>query len=111
MISPASHAAVMAAAATLEPADLSTLDRDRDILVPTGLLVLPEPVVVVNRTGSLSDTKAFGWQFITQCQVLPTAQYLGVRVTTFMTATGRCSRPGGARRSPGRVRPEARCRR
>jgi len=59
------HAAVMAAAATLEPADVSTLDRDRDVLVRTGLLVLPEPVLVVNRTGSLSDTRAFGWQFIT----------------------------------------------
>ncbi|MER6160920.1 hypothetical protein ABT147_36265 [Streptomyces sp. NPDC001868] len=33
VISPAAHAAVMAAAATLEPADISTLDRDRDILV------------------------------------------------------------------------------
>ncbi|MER5668183.1 hypothetical protein [Streptomyces mirabilis] len=87
VISPAAHAAVMAAAATLEPADLSTLDRDRDILVPIGLLVLPEPVVVVNRTGSLSDTKAFGWQFITQHQVLPTAQYPGVRVTTSGTRT------------------------
>ena len=57
-------------------------------LAPTGLLVLPEPVVVVNRTGSLSDTKAFGWQFITQYQVLPTAQYPGVRVTTFMDRDG-----------------------
>ncbi|WP_307841065.1 hypothetical protein [Streptomyces sp. GESEQ-4] len=88
VISPAAHAAVMAAAATLEPADVSTLDRDRDILVPTGLLVLPEPVVVVNRTGSLSDIKAFGWQFITQHQILPTAQYPGVRVTTFMDRDG-----------------------
>jgi hypothetical protein len=68
VISPAAHAAVMAAAATLEPADVSTLDRDQDILVPTGLLVLPEPVVVVNRTGTLSDTRAFGWQFVTQHQ-------------------------------------------
>lgn len=88
VISPAAHAAVMAAAATLEPADVSTLDRDRDILIPTGLLVLPEPVVVVNRTGSLSDTRAFGWQFITQHQILPTAQYSGVRVTTFMDRDG-----------------------
>jgi hypothetical protein len=56
----------MAAAATLEPAHVSTLDRDRGILLPTGLLMLPEPIVVVNRAGSLSDTKAFGWQFITQ---------------------------------------------
>ncbi|MCQ4084368.1 hypothetical protein NGB36_28250 [Streptomyces sp. RB6PN25] len=88
VISPAAHAAVMAAAATLEPADVSTLDRDRDVIVPIGLLVLPEPVVVVNRTGSLSDTAAFGWQFVTQHQVLPTAQYAGVRVTTFMDRDG-----------------------
>ncbi|MCF3135582.1 hypothetical protein IPZ69_35740 [Streptomyces olivochromogenes] len=94
VISPAAHAAVMAAAATLEPADVSTLDRDRDILVPTGLLVLPEPVVVVNRTGSLSDTKAFGWQFITQHQILPSAQYPGVRVTTFMDRDGPVQPPG-----------------
>lgn len=88
VISPAAHAAVMAAAATLEPADVSTLHRDRDILVPTALLVLPEPVVVVNRTGSLSDIKAFGWQFVTQHQILPTAQYPGVQVTTFMDRDG-----------------------
>lgn len=88
VISPAAHAAVMAAAATLEPADISTLDRDRDILMPTGLLVLPEPIVVVNRTGTLSDTRAFGWQFITQHQILPTARYPGVRVTTFMDRDG-----------------------
>ncbi|MFB7506151.1 hypothetical protein [Streptomyces broussonetiae] len=94
VISPAAHAAVMAAAATLEPADVSTLDRDQDILVPTGLLVLPEPVVVVNRTGSLSDTRAFGWQFVTQHQILPTAQYPGVRVTTFMDRDGPVQPPG-----------------
>ncbi|WP_369253844.1 hypothetical protein [Streptomyces sp. R35] len=88
VISPAAHAAVMAAAATLEPADVSTLDRDRDVLVPSGLLVLPEPIVVVNRTGSLSDTRAFGWQFVTQHQILPTAQYSGVQVTTFMDRDG-----------------------
>ncbi|WP_236669881.1 hypothetical protein [Streptomyces antimycoticus] len=88
VISPAAHAGVMAAAATLETTDISTLDRERDIVVTDGLLVLPEPVVVVNRAGSLSDTKAFGWQFITQHQILPTAQYAGVRVTTFMDRDG-----------------------
>ncbi|MFC9848645.1 hypothetical protein ACFWFF_34725 [Streptomyces sp. NPDC060223] len=41
VVSPAAHAAVMAAAATLELADVSTLHRDQDILVPTALLVLP----------------------------------------------------------------------
>jgi hypothetical protein len=88
VISPAAHAAVMAAAETVEPADVTTLDRDRDIVVPEGLLVLPEPVVIENRTGSLSDTAAFGWQFIVQHQILPTTQYPGVQITTFMDRDG-----------------------
>ncbi|MFJ4931627.1 hypothetical protein [Streptomyces sp. NPDC088736] len=103
VVSPAAHAAAMAAAATLEPADVSTLDRDRDIPMRTGLLVLPEPVVVVNRTGSLSDTRAFGWQFITQHQILPTAQYPGVRVSTFMDRDGPVQ-PAGWRQAVSRAR-------
>ncbi|MFF9127929.1 hypothetical protein ACF09J_32520 [Streptomyces sp. NPDC014889] len=88
VISPAAHAAVMAAAATLEPADVGTLDKNRDIPMPTGLLVLPEPVVVENRGGSLSDIRAFGWQFVTQYQVLPDAQYSGVQLACFMDRDG-----------------------
>ncbi|MGW5330893.1 hypothetical protein [Streptomyces sp. NPDC004014] len=88
VISPAAHAAVMAAAATLEPSDVATLDKDRDIPMPAGLLVLPEPVVVENRGGSLSDIGAFGWQFVTQDQVLPDAQYPGVQLTCFMDRDG-----------------------
>ncbi|MFK4122902.1 hypothetical protein [Streptomyces longwoodensis] len=88
IISPAAHAAVMAAAATLEPADVGTLDKDRDIAIRTGLLVLPEPVVVENRGGSLSDVRAFGWQLVTQHQVLPDAQYPGVQLTCFMDRDG-----------------------
>ncbi|WP_237276972.1 hypothetical protein [Streptomyces caniscabiei] len=88
VISPAAHAAVMAAAATLEPADVATLTKDRDIPMPTGLLVLPEPVVVENRGGSLSDIRAFGWQFVTQDQVLPDAQYPGIQLTCFMDRDG-----------------------
>jgi hypothetical protein len=56
--------------------------------MPTGLLVLPEAVVVENRGGSLSDIRAFGWQFITQDQVLPDAQYRGVQLTCFMDRDG-----------------------
>ncbi|WP_327110964.1 hypothetical protein OG206_00405 [Streptomyces sp. NBC_01341] len=88
VISPSAHAAVMAAAATIEPGDLTLLSRDRDVVTPTGLLVLPEPVVCVNRTGSQSDTLAYGWQFTTQHQILPTAQYAGVRISTFMDRDG-----------------------
>ncbi|MEU9032696.1 hypothetical protein AB0D46_35370 [Streptomyces sp. NPDC048383] len=78
VISPAAHAAVMAAAATLEPSDVATLDKDRDILIPAGLLVLPEQIIVENRNKSLSDIRAFGWQPVTQHQILPTAQYPGI---------------------------------
>ncbi|WUW27005.1 hypothetical protein OG521_39845 (plasmid) [Streptomyces sp. NBC_01463] len=88
VISPSAHAAVMAAAATLEPGDLTLLSRDRDVVTPTGMLVLPEPVVCVNRTGSQSDTLAYGWQFTTQHQIHPTAQYAGVRISTFMDRDG-----------------------
>ncbi|MGW6836497.1 hypothetical protein ACWGCI_24250 [Streptomyces sp. NPDC054949] len=88
VISPAAHAAVMAAASTLEPADVATLDKDRDILIPTGVLVLPEPVIVENRGGSLSDIRAFGWQPVTQYQVLPNAQYPGIQLTCFMDRDG-----------------------
>jgi hypothetical protein len=78
----------MAAASTLEPADVTALDRDNDIHAPTGFVVLPEPVVLVNRGGGISDTVAFGWQFITQHQVYPTATYPGVQLTTFMDRDG-----------------------
>lgn len=78
----------MAAASTLEPADVATLDKDRDILIPTGVLVLPEPVIVENRGGSLSDIRAFGWQPVTQHQVLPDAQYPGIHLTCFMDRDG-----------------------
>ncbi|MFI8916490.1 hypothetical protein ACIGW4_33430 [Streptomyces sp. NPDC053513] len=88
VISPAAHAAVMAAAATLDPADVGTLDKDRDIPMRAGLLILPDPIIVENRGGSLSDIRAFGWQFITQHQVLPTAQYDGVQLTCFMDRDG-----------------------
>ncbi|WP_051745435.1 hypothetical protein [Streptomyces yerevanensis] len=71
--------------------------------MPTGLVVLPEPIVVVNRTGSLSDTRAFGWQFITQHQILPTAQYPGVRVTTFMDRDGPVQ-PAGWRQTVAQAR-------
>ncbi|MFH8379211.1 hypothetical protein ACH4A7_37595 [Streptomyces cyaneofuscatus] len=88
VLSPGAHAAVMAAASTLEPADVVTLDRDNDIHAPIGFVVLPEPVVLVNRGGGISDTVAFGWQFITQHQVLPTSTYPGVQLTTFMDRDG-----------------------
>ncbi|MFI9318121.1 hypothetical protein ACIG0B_33310 [Streptomyces althioticus] len=65
--------------------------------------MLPEPIVVVNRTGTLSDTRAFGWQFITQHQILPTARYPGVRVTTFMDRDGPVQ-PAGWRQAVSQAR-------
>ena len=88
LITPAAHAAVMAAAATLEPADTATLDREADIMMPAALLVLPEPLVVLNRTGSMSDIAAWGWQFIDQHTTVPAEQFPGVRITTFMDRDG-----------------------
>ncbi|MET9878558.1 hypothetical protein ABZZ36_28575 [Actinacidiphila glaucinigra] len=88
VVSPAAHAAVMAAAATLEPADTATLDREADVMAQSGLLVLPEPLVLVNRNGSLSDVAAWGWQFSDHYVKFPPEQYPGVRVTTFMDRDG-----------------------
>ncbi|MFC1436632.1 hypothetical protein ABUW04_00015 [Streptacidiphilus sp. N1-10] len=61
VVSPGAHAAVMAAASTLEVAETATLDRETDVPMPVGLLVLPEPTVLTNRNGSTSDIKAYGW--------------------------------------------------
>ncbi|MEU6239261.1 hypothetical protein [Kitasatospora sp. NPDC047058] len=90
VISPAAHAAVMAAAATLEIADTATLDRDVDLPVPTGLLMLPEPIVHANRNGSLSDTAAFGWAPVRLFNAWPPVEggTPGVRVTAFMDRDG-----------------------
>ncbi|MFD4661413.1 hypothetical protein ACFWP2_38035 [Kitasatospora sp. NPDC058444] len=90
VISPAAHAAVMAASATLEIADTATLDRDVDLPVPTGLLILPEPIVHANRNGALSDTAAFGWAPVQLYSGWPEVEggTPGVRVTSFMDRDG-----------------------
>ncbi|MEW2493791.1 hypothetical protein AB0942_09615 [Streptomyces nodosus] len=88
VLSPESHAAVMAAASTLEPADVNTLQRDRDFTALSGLLVLPEPMVTVNRGGSLSDIAAFGWQPITQHQTHPTAEHPAVQIVPLIDRDG-----------------------
>ncbi|WP_051757129.1 hypothetical protein [Kitasatospora purpeofusca] len=90
VISPAAHAAVMAAAATLEIADTATLDREADLPAPTGLLMLPEPIVHANRNGALSDTAAFGWAPVQLFNAWPPVKggIPGVRVTSFMDRDG-----------------------
>ncbi|MFB6780542.1 hypothetical protein ACFCX0_24630 [Streptomyces sp. NPDC056352] len=65
VISPAAHSAVMAAAMILDPADVLTLDRDTDIPLRTGLVVLPEPVVLLSRDTELGDLSVLGWTFNT----------------------------------------------
>ncbi|WP_308020275.1 hypothetical protein [Streptomyces sp. LS1784] len=88
--SPAAHAAVMAAASTLEVADTATLDREEDLPVPAGLLVLPEPVVLANRVGSLSDVAAYGWSGVQMHNGWPPVPggRPGVRVVSFMDRDG-----------------------
>jgi hypothetical protein len=53
---------MMAAAATPDIAETAMLDRAVDLPMPAGLVVLPEPVLLANRNGALSDVRAFGWQ-------------------------------------------------
>ncbi|MFD4922989.1 hypothetical protein ACFWNE_17015 [Streptomyces goshikiensis] len=36
----------------------------------------------------MSDIRAFGWQPVTQNQVLPDAQYPGIQLTCFMDRDG-----------------------
>ncbi|MFE3106831.1 hypothetical protein [Kitasatospora indigofera] len=90
VVSPAAHAAVMAAAATLDIADTATLDRETDLPVATGLLMLPGPVVLSNRVGSLSDITAYGWAPTPLFSGWPPVDggRAGVRVTAFMDRDG-----------------------
>jgi hypothetical protein len=87
VMSPGLHWATAAAAGTLTAADTATFNRD-DLPVPIGLLVLPEPLVIRNRGGSLSDLVAFTWH---ACDIYtgpegPTTP--GVRVTSYMALHG-----------------------
>lgn len=65
VISPAAHAAVMAAAMTLDATDSLTLDRDTDIPLAEALVVMPEPVVLLSRNAELGDLSVLGWTFST----------------------------------------------
>ncbi|MFI1203563.1 hypothetical protein ACH4VR_29725 [Streptomyces sp. NPDC020883] len=87
VISHQAHAAVVAAAMTLDPGDLLTLDREADIPIPAGLLVLPEPFVLLSRKGELSDMAAWGWSFATLYGTNG-EQYPGVRISGFMDREG-----------------------
>ncbi len=66
------------------------LDRLTDLPMPAGLVVLPEPVVLTNRNGVLSDVRAFGWQFADVYCAYPdfSAGVAGVVVTAFVDRDG-----------------------
>ncbi|MFJ9580941.1 hypothetical protein ACIRQF_31695 [Streptomyces sp. NPDC101191] len=65
VISPAAHAAVIAAALTLDADDLLTLDRDTDIPLRAALVVMPEPVVLNRHNGAAGDLSVLGWRHST----------------------------------------------
>jgi hypothetical protein len=65
VISPTAHTAVVAAALTLDVPDLLTLDRETDVPLPSGLVVMPEPVVILSRNADLGDLRVLGWDFST----------------------------------------------
>ncbi|MFE0773331.1 hypothetical protein [Streptomyces sp. NPDC058861] len=65
VVSPAAHAALVAAALTLETTDLLTLDRGTDIPLPAALVVLPEPVVLSAQGDVVGDLSVLGWSFTT----------------------------------------------
>ncbi|MEU1631074.1 hypothetical protein ABZ746_38705 [Streptomyces sp. NPDC020096] len=78
----------MAAAATLENADTLTLQRDTDLPAPCGLLVFPELVVLVNRTGALSDIRAYAWHFAQLHNGSPLQAAPGLKMAGFMGREG-----------------------
>jgi hypothetical protein len=51
---------IVAAAQALEPDDLELLGEE-DLPAPSGLLVLPHPVLVQTTGGAIADMKAIGW--------------------------------------------------
>lgn len=109
VISPAAHAAVMAAASTLEPADVATLDKDRDILIPAGVLVLPEPVIVENRGDHCPTSGPSAGSPSPSTRYSPTPSTPASSSPASWTATDRSSPSPGAWRSPRPVPQDRRC--
>jgi hypothetical protein len=86
VLSPSMCDVVIAAAQTLTVDDLALLDAD-DLPNPTGLLVLPHPILVRAINGNLGDNRAYAW---TSPTLLPTVSEAGqptqlpaVRFTTY----------------------------
>lgn len=91
VLSPSMCDVVVAAAQTLTIDDLALLDHD-DLASPTGMLLLPHPILVRAVNGNLGDARAYVWTS-PACQpgvtetgvptVLP-----GVRVTSYLDSHG-----------------------
>lgn len=83
---------MIAAAQTLTCEDLELLDEE-DLPSPTGLVVLPYPIIVSAITGDLADDRAFSWRIPAHLQK-PTADMRGledapaVRMSAYHDAHG-----------------------
>jgi len=84
---------VIAAAQTLIVDDLSLLDHV-DLPSPTGMLVLPRPILIRSVNDNLGDTRACVWtspvQLPTVTETGESHLLLGVRVTSYLDSHGRC---------------------
>lgn len=82
----------VAAAQTLTPEDLALLAED-DLPSPTGLVVLPQPLLVSAVTGDLGDDRAYRWRFPARIQPLSAGHHLrrtlpAVRMSLYHDAHG-----------------------
>jgi hypothetical protein len=91
VISPSMCDVVIAAAQTLTIDDLALLNDD-DLPSPTGMLLLPHPIIVRAVNGNLGDDRAYVWTSPAQ---LPSATETGqavirpgVRLTTYLDSHG-----------------------
>lgn len=94
VISPPAHAAVMAAAMTLDAADLLTLDRDTDVPLQAAVVVFPEPVILRTRNAGVGDFSALGWTFSTMYGSTG-EEYPSVGVSAMLRIDGPAKTPAG----------------
>lgn len=91
VLSPSMCDVVIAAAQTLTVDDLALID-DADLPSPTGMLLLPHPILVRAINGSLGDDRAYAWSSPAQLDTVdrsgrPTS-LPAVRITTYLDAHG-----------------------
>ncbi|MGM9470340.1 hypothetical protein [Streptomyces murinus] len=85
VVSPAAHAAVIAAALTVDATDLLTLDRD--IPLHAAVVVMPEPIVLNCRNVALCDLSVLGWRHITSYGPAG-EEYVAVEVSAMLRPDG-----------------------